>query len=177
MSSTRQQMTKLTRTTALAAVAIAVAACGAGPSAAPTEADIDGSTGLGALRLSLAVPDEVLAGTSLSVVLTLTNVGVQPVTFVYGGYQGEVFFDVVAADLDGNEVWSRLHGRTLPRIATSRILAPGEVIQLLESWNLTDNMGKPLPRGSYRISAKVLSVEPSELRAAAQTVSVVTIAR
>lgn len=126
----------------------------------------------GAIRLSIAFPSEVRAGTSLPVVLRVTNIAREPATFYYGGFPDRVYYDVVVTRADGAVVWNRSHGQTRLRRLSSRQLAPGETIELSDRWELKDNAGNSILLGSYRLHGALPGSEPI-LRTEPETVTVI----
>lgn len=102
-----------------------------------------------AVALSITFPSPVRVGDTVPITLRLTNTARDAVQFV--GSADLTDFDVIVTRPDGTEVWSRLHGQVLLPVAHTRVLAPGETIELTTAWDLRDNAGVRVAPGEYRI--------------------------
>jgi hypothetical protein len=70
----------------------------------------------------------------------------------------------VVQDDTGRMVWQRLAGATLLMILGVRQLAPGETLQLEDTWSQQDGAGRPVPPGRYRLIGIVPGEPGRELR-------------
>ncbi|MGH7569097.1 MAG: BsuPI-related putative proteinase inhibitor [Gemmatimonadales bacterium] len=121
----------------------------------------------GPITLSVTFPSPARAGDTVPVTLDLTNTASASVRFVHGGFSDRIYFDVIVTQRDGSVVWSRLHRQTLLAAAHSRVLAPGETIELAAEWALRDNAGTPVAAGEYRVRGVLFGIDP-DLRSEAK---------
>lgn len=85
--------------------------------------------------------------------LTLTNVAPYAVTV---SFSGEQRYDFSARNASGQVVWNWAHGKTFAEVPSEVVLAPGEFLELTESWSFTTNNGSLLPDGWYTVSGTFL---------------------
>jgi intracellular proteinase inhibitor BsuPI len=109
------------------------------------------------LRLEIVIPTEVQAGDSVPVVLRLVNPTDRPVPAYFLGR--EIAFDVVVTRENGEAVWRRLAGAVVPSILQVKTLAPGEALELKDSWRA----GSP---GTYLVHGEIPRDDPQPRRSA-----------
>jgi hypothetical protein len=103
----------------------------------------------GVLRLELEAPSEVGVGEPVQMTLRATNTGVQLLDLYLRGR--EIAFDLSVVREDGEVVWRRLKGRTVPAILQVRTLSPGESLELSDVWDQQMSPGIPAGPGLYVI--------------------------
>lgn len=97
------------------------------------------------LRLEIAQP----ARTGARVVFRLVAHNLSSRTLELHLAGREPTFDVVVSRSDGSMVWRRLEGEVLPAIAHVRLLAPGDSVATLITWNRRDARGRAVGPGGY----------------------------
>jgi hypothetical protein len=113
------------------------------------------------------VPSRVQTGEPVPVTLRARNTGTEPVDLYLRGR--EIAFDITVIRNDGEIVWRRLEGRTVPAILQMITLGPGELLELTEVWDQQSNAGKPVGPGLYTIQGTF----PTDSRQPAKTPAVV----
>lgn len=114
------------------------------------------------MRVELMVPQAIAAGRPVPVTLRISNTGDRPLDLYLQGRP--IAFDLTVQRGD-QVVWRRLEGATLSLILQIRTLAPGEVLDLKETWKQEDNAGRPVGPGDYTVTGSVLT-DGEPLRAA-----------
>jgi hypothetical protein len=114
------------------------------------------------IRIQLLAPARVSAGEPVPFTLQIVNAGGRPATLYHQGRSPA--FDLVVQDDTGRMVWQRLAGATLLMILGVRQLAPGETLQLEDTWSQQDGAGRPVPPGRYRLIGIVPGEPGRELR-------------
>ena len=127
------------------ALLVGVAECRAAP---PAEERPD------SMRVEIVVPRTVAAGKPVPVTLRISNTGSQPVDLYLQGRP--IAFDMIVHRRT-EVIWRRLEGATVSAILQIRTLAPGEVLELKETWKQQDNAGGKVPPGDYTVSGAVLT--------------------
>lgn len=123
------------------------------------------------LRLDLVVPTRVTAGAPVAMTLRVENVAGRPLDLYLMGRS--IAFDLIVEDGAGAEIWSRLHDQVLQQILRVEHLAPGDTLDLEDTWTQRSNDGSPVPQGDYRVRGKLftegdpLTAGPAPLRIAA----------
>ena len=106
------------------------------------------------MRVELEVPRNVAAGQPVPVTLRISNTSDHSIDLYLQGRA--IAFDVIVQR--GSEVvWRRLEGATVPSILQIRTLAPGEVLELKETWKQENNAGGRVDPGDYTVSGAVLT--------------------
>jgi hypothetical protein len=104
------------------------------------------------MRVELAVPRAVPAGAPVPIAIRIVNTTARPLELHLQGRT--VAFDLIVRRGDA-VVWRRLEGATMPAILQLRTLAPGEVLELADTWTQRDNGGAPVEPGEYSVSGTV----------------------
>jgi uncharacterized protein (DUF58 family) len=107
------------------------------------------------MRVELVVPSKVAVGQPVPMTLRIRNTSDRPITLYLQGRP--VGFDLVVEQPDGEVVWRRLEGATVSAILGVRTLAPGEVLDLEESWKQQTRAGRRVKPGDYSVSGSVLT--------------------
>jgi hypothetical protein len=113
------------------------------------------------MQLEITMPAEVTQAEPVPVTLRLTNTSHQPITVYLTGRP--TAFDIEVANENGNVVWRRLAGKTVPAILGVRTLTPGESLRFSESWGQRDQAGRQVPRGTYSVTG-VLPTDAEPIR-------------
>jgi len=114
------------------------------------------------MRVEILVSPTVAAGQPVRFTLRISNTGDRPIDLYLQGRP--VAFDLTVQR--GSEViWRRLEGATVSAILQIRRLAPGEALDLEETWKQEDGTGRPVGPGDYTVSGSVLT-DRQPLRAA-----------
>lgn len=114
-------------------------------------------------RLSLQVPTPVRAGDPVPIGLRLVNEGGKPLTLELRGRP--IAFDIAVEDAEGDQVWRRLEGRTVSAILQVRNLAPGDSLELRETWDQRGDDGTPVGPGTYTVRGSLPTVSRGRLEA------------
>lgn len=114
-------------------------------------------------RLILDVPAEVRAGRPVPIRLRLVHGGEEPVVLELRGRP--IAFDVLVEDAAGNRVWRRLEGRTVSAILQVRTLAPGDSLELRETWDQRGDDGGAVGPGTYTVRGFLPTVSRGRLEA------------
>ena len=87
-------------------------------------------------------------GESISMALSITNPGTEPVRRFYGSGQRYDFF---ICDAEGREVWRWSHGYAFTQAIIERTFQPGETVTYTEVWEQIINAGQPfaIPTDQY----------------------------
>lgn len=119
------------------------------------------------MRVEIVVPRSVAAGRPVPVTLRISNTSDRPIDLYLQGRP--IAFDLTVQR--GNEVvWRRLEGATVSAILQIRTLAPGESLDLKETWKQKNNAGRRVDPGDYTVSGSVLTdreplrTAPADLR-------------
>ena len=133
-----------------------------------------------ALRVELVAPAAVRAGEPVLVTIRITNPSDKPVDAYFVGR--EIAFDIVVrkavppsahpgAPPRGQPpaahsavVWRRLYGLNIQPVLQVRSLAPGETLELRDTWRQQSDAGPVVPAGSYLVEGVVLGQDKGELR-------------
>ena len=90
--------------------------------------------------------------------LSLRNVSDEPVSLSLGGRPP---YDFRVSTPDGDPVWNWKCGRITLSVLDSDTLAPGEELEFIGEWEQVDNLGDPVPPGTYMVSG-ILELEHPE---------------
>ena len=104
------------------------------------------------MRVDIVAPAEVAAGTPVSIAIRIANTADHPIELHLQGRT--TVFDLIVSRRD-SVVWRRLEGKSVPAILQLRTLAPGEVLELKDSWPQRDNGGRPAGPGEYTVVGSV----------------------
>jgi hypothetical protein len=107
------------------------------------------------MPVELLVPPNVRVGQPVPMTLRIRNTQDQPITLYLQGRP--VAFDLVVERSDGEVVWRRLDDATVSTILGIRTLAPGEVLELKESWAQRTQAGQRVRPGKYSVTGSVLT--------------------
>ena len=113
--------------------------------------------------LSLEVPDAVDAGQTVAFRLYLTNEGEEQARLELRGRPAA--FDIVVQDAGGSRVWRRLEGQTVSAILQVRTLAPGDSLELRETWDQRGPDGTFVEPGTYTVRGYLPTVSRGRLEA------------
>lgn len=117
----------------------------------------------GAPRVEISVAAHVPLGEPLPVTVRVTNPGNRPLELHLQGRS--ITFDIVVRrEQDGRMVWRRLHGSALPAILQLRVLAPGESLELSDTWDQRGSDGEQVAVGRYTVQGEVPTDEPEPMR-------------
>lgn len=106
------------------------------------------------MRVEILVPRNVAAGQPVPVTLRISNTGDRPIDLYLQGRP--IAFDLTVRHGD-QVVWRRLEGATVSAILQIRTLAPGEALDLTETWNQEGTGGRRVDPGDYTVSGSVLT--------------------
>lgn len=120
------------------------------------------SPAAGGLTIHLLAPARVREGEPVRFTLRVANAGGRPATLYLQGRPPA--FDLVVHDDVGRIVWRRLAGATLLMVLGIRELAPGESLEFADVWPQSDQSGRPVPPGRYRLAGIVPGEPGKELR-------------
>jgi Intracellular proteinase inhibitor len=104
------------------------------------------------MRVELVVPPKVAAGAPVPIAIRISNTTARPIELHLQGRT--VVFDLIVSRRDA-VVWRRLEGEAVTAILQLRMLAPGEVLELKDTWHQTDGAGRPVGPGEYSVSGMV----------------------
>jgi hypothetical protein len=115
----------------------------------PPERQVD------SMRVEMLVPRNVASGRPVAMKLRVSNTSDRPITLYLQGRP--IAFDIVIQRSGGEVVWRRLAGATVSAILGVRTLAPGETLDLEETWKQRTQAGKRAGPGDYLVSGSVLT--------------------
>lgn len=124
------------------------------------------------LELRLIAPASARSGQPVRFVLRATNVTNRALDLFLTGRV--ITFDVVLSDSNGREVWSRLHGQTVPAILRVEQLGPHQAIEMRADWSGLGNDGAPVPPGTYAAEGLLPADAPGPFRSARITIRIET---
>jgi hypothetical protein len=116
----------------------------------------------GLMRLEIALPASARVGEPVPITLRLKNTGRQPATVYLQGRPAA--FDIIVSRSDGAVMWRRLEDAVIPAILQVRSLAPGAVLEFVDTWGQQTNLGQPVGPGEYLVTGVLPSDPPAELR-------------
>jgi hypothetical protein len=102
------------------------------------------------LRFEIDVPSSAREGEPVPITLRVSNDGSQPIELHLRGRT--IAFDIIVAGEDGEVVWRRLEGQTVPAILQVIDLAPGRSLELRDIWSQETNAGEQVGPGLYRVN-------------------------
>jgi Intracellular proteinase inhibitor len=105
------------------------------------------------------------------ITLRLTNTTSKPITLYLRGRA--IAFDLTVTRADGEVVWRRLEGETVPAILQVKELAPGEALALEDTWDQRTNLGDTADPENYTVQGAVLTDQPDPIRTPAVPISIV----
>jgi hypothetical protein len=107
------------------------------------------------LRFEIDLPPQVRVGAPVRITLRASNAGAEPLDLYLRGR--EIAFDITVTSENGEIVWRRLEGRTVPAILQVRTLSPGESLELGDMWDQQTNAGRPAEPGLYSVEGTFLT--------------------
>lgn len=113
------------------------------------------------MRVEIVVPPKVAAGAPVPIALRIANTADRPIELHLQGRT--TVFDLIVSRRD-TVVWRRLEGESVPAILQLRMLAPGEMLELEDSWQQNDGRGRRVGPGEYSVTG-VVPTDAAPLRA------------
>ena len=107
------------------------------------------------LEFVVSAPATAAAGATVPITLRLRNGSDRPVEAHFLGRT--ITYDIIVRRSDGTIVWSRLGNAAVPSILQIRTLAPGETMELTDTWRA----GQP---GRYEVQGVLPNDDPQALR-------------
>jgi hypothetical protein len=104
------------------------------------------------MRVELVVPRKVAAGEPVPIAIRIGNTADRPIELHLQGRT--TTFDLTVRQGD-SLVWRRLEGAATTAILQLRMLAPGEVLELKDTWLQQNNVGRSVGPGEYSVSGTV----------------------
>lgn len=104
------------------------------------------------MRVEIVAPTEVRVGAPVPIAIRIGNTAGRPIELHLQGRTA--VFDLLVTRGD-SVVWRRLEGQASPAILQLRTLAPGEVLELRDTWDQRDGAGRPVGPGEYGVSGAV----------------------
>jgi hypothetical protein len=104
------------------------------------------------MRVEIEVPRTVPAGAPVPVTLRITNTSARTIELHFQGRS--TVFDLIVLRGDA-VVWRRLEGATVPAILQLRMLAPGESVELSDTWSQQDRSGRKVGPGEYTVIGSI----------------------
>jgi hypothetical protein len=104
------------------------------------------------MRVEIVVPPKVAPGAPVPMAIRIGNTAQRPIELHLQGRT--VTFDLIVRRGD-SVVWRRLEGAAVPAILQIRMLGPGEVLELKDTWPQKDNAGRQVEPGEYSVSGTV----------------------
>jgi hypothetical protein len=114
------------------------------------------------ILLQIVLPAHVHVGEEVPITLRLTNMSHLPVTAYLQGRP--VTFDVIISRADSSVVWRRLEGSFVSAVLQVRTLAPGESLELRETWSQRNSSGGLVAPGEYLVTGVVPTDPPAKLQ-------------
>jgi Intracellular proteinase inhibitor len=104
------------------------------------------------MRVEIVVPPKVAAGVPVPIAIRIGNTTDRAIELHLQGRT--VVFDLTVSRGDA-VVWRRLEGESVTAILQLRTLAPGEVLELKDTWRQEDGTGRPVGPGKYSVTGMV----------------------
>ena len=120
--------------------------------------------------VTIEVPETAAAGETILITMRIENTSSELVELYLHGR--EATYDFIVTNSDNDIVWRRLEGEVVQAILRVEVLAPGQALELRDSWNQRDNAGKRVAPGSYFVSATLLGEGSSMLESPAVPVRI-----
>jgi hypothetical protein len=120
------------------------------------------------MRVEIVVPPKVAVGVPVPIAIRIGNTAARPIELHLQGRT--VVFDLTVSRGDAL-VWRRLEGEAVTAILQLRVLAPGEVLELKDTWQQTDGTGRPVGPGTYSVTGMV-PTDAAPLRAGPVTLTI-----
>ncbi len=98
------------------------------------------------MRVEIVVPPRVAVGAPVPITLRIANTAARPIELHLQGRT--IVFDLTVRR-GAAVVWRRLEGESVPAILQIRMLAPGEVLELKETWH------QQVGPGEYSVSGEI----------------------
>ena len=109
---------------------------------------------------SLEVEDQVPYGETVLMKLRLRNISEGPISFSLGGRPPH---DFLVSTPDGDPVWNWKCGGITLSVLDGETLEPGEELEFIGEWEQVDNLGEPVPPGTYLVSGFLNLRHPEKL--------------
>jgi hypothetical protein len=113
--------------------------------------------------LEIVAPATVRPGEAVPIALRVTNADDRSLDLYLVGRTPT--FDIVVTAPDGEVVWRRLEGASVQQILQVRTLAPGETLELRDTWSQRTNAGAAARQGSYTVQG-IIPTDGEPLRTA-----------
>ena len=120
------------------------------------------------MRVEIVVPPKVAAGVPVPIAIRIGNTADRPIELHLQGRT--VVFDLMVNRGDA-VVWRRLEGESVTAILQLRMLAPGEVLELKDTWQQKDGTGRTVGPGEYTVTG-VVPTDAAPLRAGPVTLMI-----
>jgi hypothetical protein len=104
------------------------------------------------MRVDLVVARELAAGQRVTMTLRIVNTGSRPLELHLQGRT--VVFDLIVRR-GTDVVWRRLENEAVHAILQLRTLAPGETLELTDTWDQKDRAGRVVAPGDYAVEGEV----------------------
>jgi hypothetical protein len=104
------------------------------------------------MRVELVVPSKVAPGAPVPMAIRIGNTAARPIELHLQGRT--TVFDLIVSRGD-TVVWRRLEGEAVPAILQLRMLGPGEVLELRDTWEQADRTGRQVAPGEYSVRGEV----------------------
>jgi hypothetical protein len=113
------------------------------------------------MRVEIAAPPSVALGEPVPIAIRIANTADRPIELHLQGRT--TVFDLTVSRGD-SVVWRRLEGELSPAILQIRTLAPGEVLELKDTWDQRSNAGGPVGPGTYSVTG-LMPTDAAPIRA------------
>ena len=120
------------------------------------------------MRVEIVVPPKVAAGVPVPIAIRIGNPTARPIELHLQGRT--VVFDLIVSRED-EVVWRRLEGESVTAILQLRMLAPGEVLELKDTWQQKDGAGRTVGPGEYSVTG-VVPTDAAPIRAGPVTLTI-----
>jgi Intracellular proteinase inhibitor len=120
------------------------------------------------MRVEIVVPPKIAAGAPVPIAIRIGNTTARPIELHLQGRT--VVFDLIVSREDA-VVWRRLEGESVTAILQLRMLAPGEVLELKDTWQQKDGRGRQVGPGEYSVTG-VVPTDAAPLRAGPVTLTI-----
>ena len=117
---------------------------------------------------SMAVEDQTPYGETVQIKLRLRNVSEGPISF---SLDGRPPHDFLVSTPDGDPAWNWKCGGITLSVLDGETLEPGEELEFIGEWEQVDNLGEPVPPGTYLLSG-FLDLEHPETLVTSQSLEV-----
>lgn len=105
--------------------------------------------------MNLVVAEQAGFGVPVAITVRAENITARSLDLYLTGRP--IAFDLIVTDLTGAVVWRRLEGEVIAAALRIETLAPGDTLELTDTWDQRTNAGEPVVPGAYTVRGEILA--------------------